>query len=447
MRKILAEIKSKRDTQVRREIQDSSDVESIAIDFIEKYGAYLKLFDSLTCASNHYAFGAIQCLLEVAKFDPSHVENIKVFTRGTVVPYEAKYLSCYLVQLQKILNDKKMKQEVIPVLVAAYPDIKPWQIRHFVPSLPKLQMKNNLTHEDNYEGVSIDDLRFYYDYLTLLMEQSHSARADCNLVQEWCNLSTLPDVSWDMEKRQENLMKVASKNPKEKYHAFHRDLLFLIDLSMGIRNYALALKLIDEVIERANRFNDDIALKKTQTHLRRAAVEAINSPQDDYHDIDVVLIGEVIRLLNKLALAIPKKYKSLINVSDELIFLLKYARQESNNDATTNKERDLIKVMTDSSAPHEVLKALCDLSKRRELPASEVIDALRKCLITGAKIGRSNEYSGALLKLRKLRDDNRQNLKSSQLALGSEHYLENISSLPKEGIWQQVIKGTVNLDK
>ena len=69
MRKVLAEIKSKKDAQLSREIKDSSELESDAIDFIQKYGAYLKIFESLICASNHYAFGAIQCLLKIAKFE------------------------------------------------------------------------------------------------------------------------------------------------------------------------------------------------------------------------------------------------------------------------------------------------------------------------------------------------------------------------------------------
>jgi hypothetical protein len=169
---------------------------------------------------------------------------------------------------------------MMPLLVAAYPDLRPWQVR-------KAATVTNADGEKISKSTTIKDNNdFYYNYLSLLLhpeEGSDTARRDGSLVevgifllshfflmfrcnsfsssntaasflfglprQEWCRLSVpsrsvkekiIPGSNQDI--RLKNFLSVASKS-SDYWMLYRRDLPLLLNFSMGIQHHGLALDL------------------------------------------------------------------------------------------------------------------------------------------------------------------------------------------------------------
>ena len=207
-----------------------------AVEFIEKFGSYLNLYEALNSASEKFSRKIIQKLLDLANHDPVHLDYIKLLSRtGNFVPYESRVLSCLLASLKGPMKEGKARVDMLAMLVAAYPDLKPWQLRSEKLGIDSRCWETlSVAHLKN---VKDENVLFYYDYLSQLMENSHMARSDMSLVNEWCFLSVTDHLTSQVPKRRKNFLNVASGDKDDKTLEFSRDLIQLIEFSNDIKEY------------------------------------------------------------------------------------------------------------------------------------------------------------------------------------------------------------------
>jgi len=190
------------------------------IKFIQKYGAYLNLYSCLVSASNYFLTDVIDQLLEVSSHDLHHNDAMGTLSKkGVLVLYEPVLLSALLESLKLSLLD----DDALTLMISAYPDLKPWQVKQYCTS-----------------SGSEESSLYYYKYMTLLLDPTdgmQKARQDKELVSEWCDWST--SKSFSLDKRTVLHLVVTSKN-KELYN---RDVPMLIDFCMKINDHDLAMDL------------------------------------------------------------------------------------------------------------------------------------------------------------------------------------------------------------
>jgi hypothetical protein len=402
-RKMIPAISTAKEEQVREggdSVQFKTDAEEAVVIFIKAYGSYLKLFESFVAVSESKSERVMQSLSGLAKNDPCHNDCMKQLVRNvSTVLYESKYLSCLLVWLEIVLNDSKspMPERLLPLIVAAYPDIKPWQVRSHIPSFTG--NPGEIIEGRILEAMETKDSVLYYIYLSLLMDSNHMARMDGELVREWCVMSTSTDLKSENESRLENFMQVASRNQS----SYNRDLSFLVDTSVLIQNTSLTLELVDEIITESERsISSGDALKKALKHLMAIAVQCIQSTsKEGIETLDLTLMCQVLVLLNKMDISTNKEGNNSISLSDELLKLLTLCTTASNS------EEEIVRVMTDTISPCELLRALSLWQPSPSVSISSIVCALRKSLCRGVEcstlIEGNGEISVALLRVRKIR--------------------------------------------
>jgi len=239
-----------------------------------------------------------------------------------------------------------------------------------------------------------DELAFYYEYLTLLLESNNAARKERHLVREWCILSTSKgwvegnDPIQTRTNRLQKFVQVASSsrrattddgnennvNQEGPPKGYYRNLLMLIDLSIDIGNYTLALDLVAEIIRHprmitlplhsSSSFSSLMAistrsakLSRTLVHLRLIAAVAIKDDgngkggRDDQrrrrHPINIILLRRVIDLFQEMAgMSSPSSSSDGVGqaricvVVDELLDILESCDHDSSNDQDNSSNDD-----------------------------------------------------------------------------------------------------------
>ena len=402
--------------------------ESNAAEFIGKFGSYLDLYEALNAASDYFSKKVIAKLLDLASHDPIHNDYMKLFSRsGIFIPYESKVLSCLLTSLPTLTREGKSRSNVLAMIVAAYPDLKPWQIRTIMLSFQS--DRGGKLKSENLQDAKINDIVFYYDYLCLLMESSHMARSDRELVMEWCFLSTIRDFDWAEEKRRENFFLVALVEKGESRSIYVRDLPFLIDTSVTIKEHPLTLNLANEIITDPTSLSDHDTLMKAVQSLHNVARECLEEKQTtEASPFDSVLMRQILVLFNKIASSPAAVCKEAIDVCVELGILLDECQKQSEN--ALSKEESLLSLMSETMSPSDTLETLSNRSLN-SASSTKIISVLRTCLKRGAEEGTGNEISASLLRLRQVRPS----MKPSR----------PVCSAP--GIWKNMLQGKAVIDK
>eukprot|EP00979_Chaetoceros_neogracilis_P017829 scaffold10290_cov174-Chaetoceros_neogracile.AAC.3 len=210
-RKIIPEITSLTEEQHRQGTDVDvcrKQAENDAITFIQNFGSYLILFESLVSASQSLSKTVVHSLLTVAKNDPTHIDCTKQLLRNSsMIPYEPKLLSPLLLRLNEIINNPNaaVPENLLPLIVAAFPDLKPWQMRASLSSCRS--QPGDIINDQALKDMETKDAVLYYVYLSLLMNSSHMARMDEMLVKEWCIMSISTDFKSENKAREENFMK------------------------------------------------------------------------------------------------------------------------------------------------------------------------------------------------------------------------------------------------
>jgi hypothetical protein len=157
-------------------------------------------------------------------------------------------LSAIVQRLQEIRSETNADRRITTVELcsAAYPDVRPWQVKKQCYSTPSGNAKGTEPLED-----------LYYIYLSMLLHPTDGhdvARHDPALVKEWCELSVAPDTEVSTGsrggkmtmaaegQRRKNFMSVASRASSD-HLSYSRDFELLLDLSMQVNELELSLDL------------------------------------------------------------------------------------------------------------------------------------------------------------------------------------------------------------
>ncbi len=408
--------------------------EKSAIAFVEKYGSYLNLFESLVAASDFFSWRIIQSLLNLARYDPSHNEAMKLLGRNIVmIPYESKMLPCILVKLAKCVCDKNTTEtrKLLPLLVAAFPHIKPWEVRSTLPSfIMNVTSPRAIIEGEVLVALEHFEIEIYFEYLSLLMDISHLARRDSLLVREWCIISV-------SELHLENFFKVALPYRQPTNTNFHRDLSFLIDTSVRINDDRLTLELADEIIFDSLNTASNELLVKTLEYLRAMSFKI--DCDDDGKPFNEAITRQVLTLFDKITKSPHQTYKNLIQLSDEILSFLNKITKIGNG------EEEIITLMTNTVSPHDLIQAL-SLWTPHEVSMASIVNALRTCLINAVENGINDEISSSLLRVHKIRCKGTKNKMIPDTRSNGE-----ISHLgdtrQRNTIWEMMANGIAVIDK
>ena len=456
-----------------------------AIEFVQKYGSYLNLHESLTlCAKTNYADDVIDELLKMADHDPCHREIMKKFKKNTILFYESNMLSALLLQIPIIATLKKDKQQqkekMMYFLVAAYPDLRPWQVQKLYkqghdkqttqPPTNSLDKKDDDSHANNSD--------FYYEYLSMLLhpeEGSDSARQEPELVEEWCKLSVFQYLESPVYFGRSNFLTVASRNTTTDWREYHRDIPMLLELSITIdHSFQLSLKLAEEIIHHKKYRMDILVINRTLFHLKNISKIIIEKTNNlDENPANLETLSEILRLIHDMGAInfnTDKPQKSeIINVSKEIKSLLEtcknvIAKDECESEIISEKELMFISLVVDTVAPRDTLLALEQWSESYPSPPNmSLLMLLQKTLINGAKEGLKNDVSGALFRLQHVRSSRPKTLPLSTNGVKSSttvsSYFSNqknnvdqmsTQALPVQSngtIWSKLVDGTAIIEK
>ena len=410
------------DTPEKLDDEGFEKAELQAVEFIDKFGSYLNLYEALNAASEKFSRKVIQKLLELATHDLVHLDYMKLFSRtGNFVPYESRVLSCLLASLKSPIKEGKARVDMLAMLVAAYPDLKPWQLRSEKFGInSRCWEKLSVAHMKHVED---EDIFFYYDYLSQLMENSHMARSDISLVNEWCFLSVTDHLTSQVPKRRQNFINVASGDKDDKTLEFARDVIQLIEFSNDIKEYSLSLKLANEII--CSSYHTSDVLTELMKSMQRVSLDCLGSTKSVENPLfDVELMTDILELLKSIATSSSQIVRDSIDVTTELGIILDQCKQQEED--AIPKEEKLVSLVA-SIVPSTV--TLTTLSNRyvEHLSKKIIISTLRVCLEKGSEEGSANEISSALINLRRIRPQKQPSKKE-------------ITNAP--GIWEKVKSGT-----
>lgn len=420
----------------------ATDEEEKVVDFIRAYGAYLKLHTCIVRASDAGSGPILRALLDMARFDLRHRDCLTRLTnkQTTFFLYESAMLSAILVRLKQINNGENANEEllrIVPLLVSAYPDLKPKVVRGAL--LGATSSTSPPTDTDLHQRRT-----GYYRYLSLLLDADEgvdSARSDGRLVEEWCKLSielyqesmenSTPGASaMESESFLNNFRSVASQASSRVDNGTHsfRNLPMLMDLSMQI-DYKLAIQLAGEIISTNTYNRDSIVITKVVTHIREILSSEMThlNPSERYSERN--LVQALIRLLNSISTSRSPDWQSAISVPDEFVKMLELC-SDGPEEPTSEKEMLLLAILVETAMPSDTLAALSLWNKCDKAP-SVVIPALRSSLTLSAV---QEKERIQLLRIRR----------------GREGMTSDKSIRPKASdgtIWEQALKGEVSIDK
>jgi len=415
---------------------EKADAEKESILYVKKYGAYLNLYNSLVAAADNFAEGVLRSLLELAAFDPHHMDIVKRLSkRNSILFYEPVMLSGLLVQLQDFPKEKENRRRILSLLSSAYPDVKPWQVQQASSNRSIFNAK--IVNNGGDEFDVFDPL--YFEYLSMLLdpdEGSDGARRNRELVKEWCILST----SSRDDAFVDNFVKVSSKR-LHYWRMYYRDLPFLLDLSMSIRNYALALELCTEIID-SPAATTGADLHEIINHLRFIGKQIISSTVDESDNtVSTLLLQQVIGAFNALQSSKFEDWRSSIWVPEELFSLLMLCDEKPNSKYTPT---DFITLMARNARPHDTMATLSLWNTGHMASNSKVIlDALRTCMQVGAELGTLSQLSGSLLRIQQARVKDRSPKSETWQDLTSSRPMQDQSN----SVWNKVMQGDAVIDK
>mmetsp|Transcript_22595 Transcript_22595/g.34134 ORF Transcript_22595/g.34134 Transcript_22595/m.34134 type:complete len:839 (-) Transcript_22595:21-2537(-) len=405
---------------VRKGSNEKTLSEADAINFIEIYGAYLKLPMSLAYATFLESEGIVKTLLELAENDPRHKEARREISKvQTLVLYEPTMLSAILKCVLK-LNEQKLegRSHLINLCVSAYPDLRPWIVRK--------GCLETIEYSEDLEEL-------YYVYLSLILHPSEghdTARQDRKLVKEWCELSVKGKISDDAYSRSkfENFLVVASRHhPVHKM--YNRDLPFLLELAMGKKQFKVACELIYEIVEKKHFVSNKTLMSAVRSHLRNISNESL--PAVDSRPINAEHLKMVFTLLEKLALAEESLGIQIVSrVPDEYFSLISNCNDDS--------KIIFLNLLASEAEPHFTLLSLHKWMQNSQ-DNFNVIPIIKLALERSAILSGRKEVSSALLRIEKNRPYKGSDLEGDQAAKATDQKPGNL--------WRRMMEGTLKIEK
>jgi hypothetical protein len=393
IRKLMYDIKS---AHSERTDQNDSNrqievIEDNVIVFMDMFGSYLKLYDAIVAATETYSTKIIHSLLELAEYDPTHIHGLNSLSKNmsSETMYETKQLSCIIHKLYSTPFSEHSFDSILRLAVKAYPDLKPWLLRARL-SVFNTDASGSID-KYNVHCLSMEENMVYNKYLTLLMHDYRKARMDPVLVREWCILSThrvTADGELEIESRLSNFLKVV-RNDKETSdssladhltihsgNSFHRDLHFLLDISVRCEKYDCALDITEEII--IDPISNRNLLVSALGHLQKMAITMINEVSSSGLSSSSIL-KRVLLLMNSISIHPQNKLGDpFMDLSKELLNLL----DAPSSDLPRNY---IISLLTSVVSPNALLESIDSWMRNTDdgEQIEHLMDILRKCLVRG----------------------------------------------------------------
>lgn len=457
-RKLIFDVKSSQSKMINHKSSNKQLelTENTAIAFIEKYGSYLKLYDAIIAAIETFSTKIINSLLELAKYDPSHINGMKSLSKNTSseIIYETGLLSCILCKAEVTPFNDKSFDNIFPLVVKAYPDLKPWLLRARL-SVFKNDVYGSINQE-NVHSLSLEENMIYYRYLSLLMRDHHMARMDATLVREWCVLSThnvTVDGNIEIEPRLSNFFKVVKNEIEsdvslsdhliiQSNNVYYRDLHFLLDTAVHIEKYDYALKIEEEIIldPRSSRNR----LMFTLEHLQNMAIIMIDKLSSSHASTPAYILKHVILLMNKMSSHPQNKVDNpFMDLSEELLRLL-------DTSSPDYPEKCIMPLLTSIASPTALLAAMDSWEKnsRHKYPFEDLTNTLRKCLARGLSSDFDPNVSLSFHRVKIIQRRNQFQMRGTNLPSNHSNEATTFSRIDKLNIWKSLENGDLScLDK
>uniref|UniRef100_A0A7S4JXR0 Nuclear pore complex protein Nup85 n=1 Tax=Odontella aurita TaxID=265563 RepID=A0A7S4JXR0_9STRA len=372
------------------------------------------------------------------------ISSLSVFLMRHTTP--KAMLSALLVHLFEVTRDgnKAEQGRILPLLVSAYPDMQPWQVR-------KAAFMDHGNARDSTKTEERIFSDFYYSYLSYLLdpeEGNEGARRDHSLVEEWCQLSIsdhqFKDTSGGTVDKLNNFHSVASKKGDD-WVLYHRDLPMLMDLSMEIGDIELALDLATEIITQPPHCHNSNDLLRALLHLRFIGESTIQSSDlADRHSLQV--LRRTILNFNMMATSKLESARKSISMSEELIRLLESCAKPDVL-RTTEREQAFVTLVAENASPKDVITTLAKWN-RSNAASVTVMPALRSSLTWGARGGVQKELSGALMRIRQARGHDRHvMMKDTHDWQHFPGHKQALSGVADGRIWQKLMSGDARIKK
>ena len=272
----------------------------------------------------------------------------------------------------------------------------------------------------------------------------------------------------DTEDRILSFHQVASTSD-ESSSLYHRDLSFLLDMSIKISEYDLALEigtfaleqrsfilLVDTILTlQSPRFaakemisskscrRDGFCLTGIIQHLRQISDIAIAG------EINSSLLSQVVAFYTDMAIN-KKENLAGFDIVSELSKLFKQCVEEAQNDSSYDLPKSLstcLTVVSDNASPSDGLKVLCTL-ELTGVDFQDVTTAIHTLLTRSARENVGKEISGSLLRIQHAHEEGRCILEESMSDWSYDSSATEEDEDESEGfIWPNILEGRVLLSK
>jgi len=285
--------------------------------------------------------------------------------------------------------------------------------------------------------------------LLLHPTDGHSqARSNPDLVREWCTLSA---SNFDLEDRKQNF-NIALTTYAQGHRIYNCDLPVLLNLTMSVKEYDLALDLADEILRHRTYGNNSSVLSSTKDHLQAIAKIAV---LDGWN---IQILTKFLHILSNVANSNVPITRRVIDVPQQLLQLLQFCcTPKADTPGSPNNCHNLIHFLAQTASPSDTLTALANWEQQRNntpithdsnpkiVSASTIIQALQILLKRAAFHDFTKELSGSLLLLRYTRE--KENKVNDALSVLGRSFDDVAVSSGRTVLWRSLLNGTCAIDK
>ncbi|KAL7511838.1 hypothetical protein ACHAXN_008783 [Cyclotella atomus] len=407
----------------------SEENETMALNLIDSYGSYLDLYKTLVLAGMLQCQSMITKLVSLAKYDPHHKEAIQGLQKAKVLMfYEPNMLSA----LHELLQSGSYNSMSSPIdafynlLVSAYPDLPPMSV--------KAAAASNASAGD-----------FYFNYMSLIMhpeEGSDLAKRDGSLVKEWCSMLCSSVESHDKKSEDSIACFLQIASASDEYSSlYHRDLPFLLDISIKMSQYNLALEIAKEMMSSLTSKRDNSASVDLLQHIRHISEISI------VENVDSVLLGQVVAFYTDMS----RRKIDGFNIASELTKIFQQCIEETQHNPSYDILSNLnacLTVLAENASPSDGIKVLSQL----DLPVVDQqskIHAIHNLLTRGARENVGSEISGSLLRIQRVREERRRFEEENFAVYNLDNSEATDDDTEESGgfIWPSILEGRVIITK
>ena len=405
---------------------------------VETHGSYLHLHKCLVAAGKVHSKILIEKLLGVSKHDSRHRESmnhLKNVDGNMLIFYEPQMLSALLEIHSSSPSANTPNFDLTALLVSAYPDLQPWCVKEIMIS------------EENVNS-------FFFKYMSSLLhheEGNDAARRDRDLVKEWCEIMLSSQENSSESRNRECFLHIASRE-EDSSVLYHRDLPFLLDTSVKMSEFSLALDIANEIVQSIRYRHNKQVLTDVLQHLRFISDIAVKGRDNE---LNSNLLSQIITFFNILAPCL-EKHQYEIDIVAELTNLLEQCKTETSY-STTNID-GCITCISENAPPAKALHVFSQW-EHSSIESSSFVSAIQTSLIRGAREGLRNELSGSLLRIKRAREEGHRPMMmeddltswdtvgSSVVTDGSGEEEEENEEAGGGFLWKRVLDGTLQIDK